>query len=337
MIFNVGSTYVLLLVVLIVKFLNTLYYVCFGKSLILHYTVSLFTANKFYHCMEDQSLSNQDGQFLLDLDKVLAGKNPRLPKILPHFILKYLKKVIHQDDLNGILIRHRDRYNLDFLDAVLKEFGVKIEYHGLENIPVTGHWIVAANHPLGGLDGMALMWVLGKVRKDIVFPVNDLLMNIPNLKGLFVPINKHGSNSGNARLIDNAFASDKALLFFPAGLCSRKQGGEIFDLEWKKSFISKAKGHQRDIIPCHINGRNSNWFYNLARLRSLFGIKANIEMLYLVDEMYKQRDKEIIITFGKPISYTIFDKRNSDAAWAQKLKTHVYNLGNDINSTFNAD
>jgi hypothetical protein len=90
--------------------------------------------------MEDQSLSNQDGQFLLDLDKVLAGKNPRLPKILPHFILKYLKKVIHQDDLNGILIRHRDRYNLDFLDAVLKEFGVKIEFHGLENIPVTGHW-----------------------------------------------------------------------------------------------------------------------------------------------------------------------------------------------------
>ncbi len=287
--------------------------------------------------MEDQSLSSQDGQFLLDLDKVITGKNPRLLKILPQFLLRYLKKVIHQDDLNGILIRNRNCYDLDFLDAVLKEFGVKINYQGIENIPVSGHWIVAANHPLGGLDGMALMWVLGKVRKDIVFPVNDLLMLIPNLKGLFVPINKHGSNSGNARLIDSAFASDKALLFFPAGLCSRKQKGEIFDLEWKKSFITKAKVHQRDIIPCYIKGRNSNWFYNLARLRSLFGIKANIEMLYLVDEMYKQKDKEIIITFGKPISYTIFDKKKSDAAWAQKLKTHVYKLGKDINSSFDAD
>ena len=184
---------------------------------------------------------------------------------------------------------------------------------------------------------MALMWVLGKVRKDIVFPVNDLLMNIPNLKGLFVPVNKHGSNSGNARLIDNAFASDKAVLFFPAGLCSRKQQSGIVDLEWKKSFISKAREHHRDIIPCHINGRNSNWFYNLARLRAFLGIKANIEMLYLVDEMFKQKDKEIIITFGKLISFTIFDKKNTDAAWAQKLKAHVYNLKNDINSTFKAE
>jgi len=287
--------------------------------------------------MEDQPVSSQKREYFLDLDRVIATKNPGLLKILPRFVLNYLKKVVHQDELNEIVWNNRDPFGLDFLDAVLKGFGVKIRYQGIENIPSEGRFIVASNHPLGGLDGMVLMWVVGKIRKDIVFPVNDLLMNIPNLKGLFVPINKHGSNAGNVRIIDDTFASDKAMLYFPAGLCSRKQKGGICDLEWKKSFITKARAHQRNIIPCFINGRNSNWFYNLARLRAFLGIRANIEMLYLVDEMFKQHDKEIVITFGKPISYTIFDKKNSDLTWAQELKSHVYALQTNMNSSFFAE
>jgi len=284
--------------------------------------------------MEDQQVGSQKREYFLDLDRVIANKNPGLLRVLPRFVLNYLKKIIHQDDLNEIVWNNRNLYGLDFLDACLKGFGVKINFHGIENIPADGRWIVASNHPLGGLDGMALMWVIGKVRKDIVFPVNDLLMNIQNLKDLFIPINKHGSNASNVRIIDDTFASDKAMLFFPAGLCSRKQKGEIYDLDWKKSFITKARTYKRDIIPCFINGRNSDWFYNLARLRAFMGIKSNIEMLYLVDEMFKQRDKEIVITFGKPISYTIFDKKKTDLTWAQQLKNHVYTLENNLNSSF---
>ncbi len=284
--------------------------------------------------MEDQSVGNQDKENFLDLDRVIGNKNPALLRMMPRFVKNYLKKVIHQDDLNEIVRNNRNLYGIDFLDACLKGFGVRIIYKGLENVSADGRWIVASNHPLGGLDGMALMWVIGKVRKDIVFPVNDLLMNIDNLKELFIPVNKHGSNAGNARIIEDTFASDKAMLFFPAGLCSRKQKNGICDLEWKKSFISKAKAYKRDIIPCFINGRNSDWFYNLARLRTSIGIKSNIEMLYLVDEMFRQRNKEIEITFGKPISYTIFDKKMPDAAWAQKLKNHVYSLANNLNSSF---
>ncbi|MEI6059466.1 MAG: 1-acyl-sn-glycerol-3-phosphate acyltransferase [Bacteroidota bacterium] len=287
--------------------------------------------------MEDQSVANPKNENFLDLDRVIVSKNPGLYKLLPRFLLKYLKKVVHQDELNAIVANNRAQFGLDFLEAAFKGFGVEIKYRGLENIPPKGRWIIASNHPLGGLDGMALMWVAGKVRKDIVFPVNDLLMNIPNLKELFIPINKHGSNTGNARIIEDTFASDKALLYFPAGLCSRKRKGEICDLEWKKSFISKARAHKRDVIPCYISGRNSDWFYNLARLRTSLGLKANIEMLYLVDEMYKQHDKEIEITFGKPISYTIFDKKKTDLTWAQLLKSHVYKLKVNMNSTFLAE
>jgi len=287
--------------------------------------------------MEDQSVSSQKKESFLDLDSVIGNKNPALLKILPRFVINYLKKIIHQEDLNEIVRKYGHLYGIDFLDACLKGFGVNIIYKGIENVSADGRWIVASNHPLGGLDGMALMWVIGKVRKDIVFPVNDILMNISNLKELFIPINKHGSNAGNIRIIDDTFASDKAMLFFPAGLCSRKQKKGICDLEWKKSFIAKAKAYKRDIIPCFVNGRKSDWFYNLARLRAFMGIKSNIEMLYLVDEMFKQRDKEIVITFGKPISYTIFDKTKTDLTWAQLLKNHVYNLESNMNSSFIAE
>ena len=263
----------------------------------------------------------------IDLDKVIAAKNPRLKRLLPRFVINYIKKTIHQDDLNKILRENQDRTGLDFVDSVLEQSGVKVSVKGIENLPVDGRWIIASNHPLGGFDGMALISVAGKINKNIVFPVNDLLMHIENMKSLFIPINKHGSNAGNARLFDETFASDKAILYFPAGLCSRKQHGQIADLEWKKSFLTKARKHQRDIVPCFIEGRNSNWFYNLAFWRSRLGIKANIEMFYLVDEMFRQRDKEIKIMFGKPISYRIFDKTNTDLAWAEKLRDYVYRMG----------
>lgn len=271
----------------------------------------------------------------INLEKVISDKNPKLLKFLPRFILKYLIRIIHQEEVNRTIYRNRDKFGLDFCNATLSEFGAIININGLENIPVIGRFIVAANHPLGGLDGMALMSACGKARQDIVFPVNDFLMYLPGLRPLFIPINKHGTNAENISIIENTFASDVLVLYFPAGLCSRKQSGKIMDLPWKKTFISKAKRHKRDIIPCHIDGRNSAFFYNLANIRKRLGIKANIEMLYLVDEMYKQNHKTINITFGKPISYELFDKRFTDDGWANQFKNYVYEIGNGSSLTFN--
>lgn len=163
---------------------------------------------------------------------------------------------------------------------------------------------------------------------------NDFLMYIDNLRSVFIPVNKHGSNSENIESINSTFASDKVVLFFPAGLCSRKSGKFILDLEWKKTFLSMARKYGRDILPVHISGRNSSFFYNLARIRKKIGLKANIEMLYLVDEMFKQNNKDIVITFGKPISIDYFDKRNKDKTWASELRKHVYKLEKDANAEF---
>ncbi len=280
----------------------------------------------------------------IDVKSLFAAKNPRLLKIIPGFIFSIIKKIVHQDTINGFIYKHRDKFGLAFVSAMLGEFGVKMEvikspgstidgYNLPEIIPPHGRFIIASNHPLGALDGLALMHVAGQSRPDVVFPVNDLLMFVPGLKPLFIPINKHGKNTDNVELIHQTFASDKTILYFPAGLVSRKQkGGKILDLDWKKTFVTQAKRYQRDIIPVYISGRNTNFFYNFANLRKKLGMKANIEMMLLPDEMIRQKDKTIKLIFGNLIPWSTLDRSHSDPEWAGIIKDMVYRLGEVVNS-----
>ncbi len=286
-----------------------------------------------YHRKQQSDFPEITERFI-DLEKVFRSKSPRLAKLIPGFFFTYLRKVIHEKEMNHFIYISRDLWGLQFVNAALEMFRIETIVINQNNIPASGRYVIAANHPLGGMEGMALMQVAGKVRQDIVFPVNDLLMNIPNLCELFIPINKHGSNAENIRLFNDTFASDVFILYFPAGLVSRKQSGQIRDLEWKKTFLTKAVAYKRDIIPVHIAGRNSDFFYNLSNLRKRLGIKANIEMLYLVDEMYNLKDKKIRITFGQPIPYQVFDKRKNDLEWAATIKEHVYQLENEPDKKF---
>ncbi len=269
------------------------------------------------------STENGHSEFI-DVERIIASKSKRALKYTPKFIISYLKKIVHQDYVNNFLRIHQDKIGLDFVKAVLDEFHVKLKVDGLEFIDLTKKYIISANHPIGSLDGLALMDVVGKIRKDIIFPVNDLLMNLPNLKPLFIPVNKHGSNIENARIIDEAFSSNVLMLYFPAGLVSRKKKGIVEDLEWKKTFIRKSRDYFRDVIPVYIEGENSDFFYQLANWRQRLGIKINIEMLYLADEMFKQDGNEIKIKFGRPISYQTFDRTKKDIEWADMVKQQVY-------------
>lgn len=267
---------------------------------------------------------------LIDVEKAIASKNPRLLKFLPRFVLRYIKRVIHEDELNDAVLRNKNRFEHDFVDAAMEEFGVNIKVVGEENIPKTGGVILAANHPIGALDGIAFMKVVGQYRKDIRFLVNDLLLALKNFGPLFVPVNKHGRNSQDyVERIEKVYSSNECVLIFPAGLVSRRQkGGIIEDLQWKRSFINKAVQNKINIVPVYIEGRNSNFFYNLAYWRKKIGIKANVEMFYLVDEMYRQKGKTLTFTIGKPISWQVFTANKSDDYWATKVKRHVYALQN---------
>ncbi len=274
----------------------------------------------------DQSLEKNSFQ-KIDVGEVLRSKNPSLAKVVPSFVINYLKRIVHQDDINEILKRYGHLKDAEFIGAALDFFEIKYTVSGREYIPSEGRYFFVSNHPLGGLDGLVFIYELSKYFKGIKFPVNDILMNIENLSGIFLPVNKHGAQAKDAiRSLEVAYASDSQILYFPAGLCSRKRGGVIKDLVWHKSFISKAIEHKRDIVPAFFSGKNSNFFYNLANFRTFLGIKSNFEMLYLPDEMFRQKEKKISLVFGKVIPWQTFDHSKSPLEWADWVKSRSYEL-----------
>ncbi|MBK8883184.1 MAG: 1-acyl-sn-glycerol-3-phosphate acyltransferase [Bacteroidales bacterium] len=263
----------------------------------------------------------------IDVEKVLYSKNPGLRKVVPKFLVNYLKRIVHQDDLNYFLETWGHLRDAELIGAMLDYLGISYKVKGTENIPSSGRYIFVSNHPLGGLDGLVFIYELSKFYTDLKFPVNDILTNIENVSGIFLPVNKHGPQGKEAaRIIEEAYGSDSQILYFPAGLCSRKKRGIIKDLQWHKSFITKSIQHRRDIIPAYFSGRNSDFFYNLSNIRKFIGLKANIEMLYLADEMFMQRGKEIRLVFGKSIPWQTFDKSRSAVEWADWVKSKSYEL-----------
>ncbi len=271
----------------------------------------------------------------IDVRKVIEDKNKTLSTALPNFVVNYLKRIVHEDEINRFIEENGHLKNHDFVNACFTEMGAKVAFTGLENIPTTGGCIVAANHPLGGLDALGLMKIIGTRRPDIRFFVNDILLNLQNFGELFVGVNKHGKNpKENLRLMDEVFASDNCVLFFPAGLVSRRQNGVVRDLEWQKSFVTKAIRYKKPIIPTFIGGENSHFFYRLANIRKRLDIKANLEMLYLADEMYRQKNQTINYVFGDPLSTDRFSKEKNHLEWAQTMKEYVYQLQKDPNAHF---
>jgi len=276
--------------------------------------------------MSNHYMSGEQKKFI-EVKQIIRQKSPKLAKWIPSFLVSYLQKTIHEDEVNDIMYRLRHLRGLDFVDALIQDLNVEVILEGQENIPLGESVIFASNHPLGGLDGIAFMHAIGRYRRDVKFLVNDILLNISNLEPLFVGVNKIGGQSKSAiAAIEEAYADDHALLVFPAGLVSRKTHGQVMDLEWKKSFISKAKKYKKNIVPVYIDGKNSNFFYNLANWRNRFGVKFNIEMLYLADEFFKQRNQRVTIKIGKEISYSYFDSSKNEKQWAAEVKKIVYTM-----------
>lgn len=266
--------------------------------------------------------------FLIDIDKIVKEKAGKKAKRIPKFLISYLKHIIHQDEVNRFLTSVADKKGIDFLDACMKYLDITLDVHGIENLPAEGLCTFVSNHPLGGQDGIALGYLLGQHYDGHVrYLVNDLLMNLHGLAPLCIPINKTGSQSRDfPRMVEAGFRSDNHIIMFPAGLCSRRQHGQIRDLTWKKTFITKSVETHRWVVPIHFEGRNSNFFYTLANICKFFHIKFNIAMLYLADEMYKNCHKTFKVTIGKPIPWQTFDKSKTPAEWAQYVKELVYKL-----------
>lgn len=263
----------------------------------------------------------------IDVEKVIGSKNPKLLKRLPGFAIRYLKRILHQDEVNQILHENKDLIGPDFCTQIVERFNLQLNTVGIENVPKTGGVILASNHPLGGMDAIAIVDQFSRYRNDIQFIVNDVLLTLENLKGLFVGVNKYGATAvSSLHNVDALFQSDKAIFVFPAGLVSRKIDGKVQDLPWKKTFVTRARKYNKPIVPVHIDGRLSPFFYRLHAVRKFFGIKANIEMIYLVHELFKQKNETIQIKFGKVILPEELDDRRSDLEWAGEIRRRSYNI-----------
>jgi 1-acyl-sn-glycerol-3-phosphate acyltransferase len=264
---------------------------------------------------------------LINIREIFAAKSPGLARLIPGFVYRFLHRILHLDFMNEILVKYGHLEGTKFVESVVEMFNVHEHLHGLENIPKKGKFIFASNHPLGGFDGMLLMKAVENQLGEFKFLANDILLNIPQLKPVFVPVNKHGGHAREAaRRLSEVYDSDAQVLIFPYGLASRKVKGKITDLEWKKHFITKAVQHKRDIIPVFISGRNTNRFYRLAKFRKFFRIKWNLEMFLLPDETYHHQNMDVHLYFGKPISHTTFDSSKSHSQWAAWVKEQVYKL-----------
>lgn len=274
------------------------------------------------------------GDFRVDVDAIVRGKAGARARRIPRFVINWLKRVLHQDEVNAFLTgRAAGKFGVDFLDECVDYLQMKLTVVGLDELPTNEggrYFTIVSNHPLGGEDGVALgKLVCHKYDSRMVYLVNDVLMNLRGLAPLCVPINKTGAQSRSfPQMVEAAFASDRNVVMFPAGLCSRKgDGGQIRDLPWKKTFITKSIQSHRDVIPVHFSGRNSDRFYNVARWCKRLGLKFNFAMLYLVDEMYRNVGKEFTVTFGQPIPWQTFtDKSRTHAQWAQWVQERVYEL-----------
>lgn len=246
------------------------------------------------------------GLMEIDLDAVLKNKLPAYHRFIPRPLIRLLEKMICQDSLNEMLRVNRGRRDADFCRGVIDHLGISYSVNNSENLPDNPRAIFVCNHPLGGLDGMILIDMLTqRYGPGLKFIVNDLLMAIEPLSGVFLPVNKHGRQNRQAlEAIDNAFKSQAPVMIFPAGLVSRKSGnGTIADLEWKKMFVNKAIASRRDIIPMHFSGHNSKFFYNFAKIRTRLRIGFNIEMIRLPAEVFRCRGRHFSVTVGQTIPW----------------------------------
>ena len=266
----------------------------------------------------------------IDIDSILKEKMGPKVKWVPRPLVAWLKRIVHQDEVNRFLWESRDKVGTPWLEACVEYLQMTLQVEGKENLPDPADgklYTFVSNHPLGGEDGVALGAIIGRhYDSRFRYLVNDLLMNLPGLAPLCIPINKTGHQARNFPAIVKAgFESQNHMLMYPAGLCSRKRNGVIRDIPWSKTFIVKSVEYQRDIVPIHFSGENSKFFYRLANFSDRF-LPFNLAMLFLVDEMYKNVGKTFRVTIGKPIPWQTFDKSKTPLEWAQFVQDKVYSL-----------
>ncbi len=265
----------------------------------------------------------------IDIVKTIEASKSGVLKKMPAFVIKWIAKIIRQDELNHILNKYSEDKGVDFLVKLIDEFNLKLEIEGKENLPENGKCFFVANHPFGLIDGLVLTRTVSEKYGTLKAIANDAFMLIPQMHPLVAAVNVFGRSSKEYIMaLNETYEMDVPITHFPAGFVSRRFDGKVQDPVWQKSFITKAISSKRDIVPFFFYGCNSRLFYAIYTIRQWFGINLNIELALLPHEMFRKRNKTIKVKIGKPLPWQMFDQTLSHNEWAQKVREHVYELGN---------
>ena len=280
-------------------------------------------------------MSKERTDYLLDLNEILG---PKMSAKLPGFAKRFLRKRLHMDQINDCIMKAEHYAGAGFFDEALNYIGITYKTRGEENLDLSKNYIFACNHPLGGPEALIIGSVFRRIYGDgFKGPANQILYNMKPLQEFFVPVKVQAGRQSRdiADRFAQMFESDCQVLVFPAGLCARTFKGVITEMPWKKMFITQARKYERDVVPVHISGHNSKWYFFLSWLSRTLKLKMNLGMLFLVDELFNKAGEEFVITFGKPIPYTDFDSSRTDLQWADYVKEIVKKLSLDNGCTPN--
>lgn len=267
--------------------------------------------------------SNERENYLVDIEKILG---PKLRKKFPRFAINFLKRRLHQDQVNEAIMGANPYHGAGFFDEALKYLNITYRTRGEEKLDKDKKYIFVCNHPLGGPEALIIGSVFHRLYGEgFQVPVTPIMANLKPLAEFFTPVNNLSSKQSRdlGERIAKMFNSDQQVVVFPAGLCARKIKGKITEMPWKKMFVTQARRYERDVVPVHMSGHNSKWYFFLCKLSKFLRLKINIGMLFLVDELFKQRGNEFVITFGEPVPYTTFDKSKTDLQWAAEMQERV--------------
>lgn len=268
----------------------------------------------------------ENEKYIVDIQRVLNAKAKRK---FPKFFVNFLKRRLHQDELNDCILHAEHPHGIGFFDEALKYLDIHYNVRGAENLDINKKCIFAANHPLGGPEALIMGSVMRKYYgESFRVPVNDILAYFPPLSDFFTPVNAINNKQSRSisENISKMFESEYQILIYPAGKCARKEHGRITEQPWKKMFITQARKYQRDVVPVHMTGINSRFFYFVSKVSKLLGMKVNLGMFMLVDELFKKKHQTFTITFGKPIPWQTFDKSKTDQEWASWTKEKMTEL-----------
>lgn len=264
----------------------------------------------------------------IDIAKIIKESDSKVLKNLPGFVISIIKRIIREKEMNRILSECEGLEGFSFLEKMIKEFDLKLDIQGKENLSESSRCIFAANHPFGILDGLLITHTVSEKYGTLKAIGNDAFMFLQPLRPFIFAVNVYGTNTKERiAALDGLYASETAITHFPSGEVSRKYNGKIQDCGWQKSFVSKAVFHKRNIVPIHFMGKNSWLFYFVSSFRKMVGIKLTLELILLPREMFNKKGKRITVRIGKPISYEKLDKRYTHQQWTDIIRAYTYTLG----------